>query len=149
MAAWSTCHRSCWVGSSYSITTLLSLWALRLVTVKIKYFWFVTWPLSQSIRWLCGWDPLILSHYPAKLGIHRSCESGDKKFFICHVTTLLICHVNFWVGPLILSPHPAKFGVHRPCESEDIRFFIYHVTTISKCHVTLWAGSSRPKWPSY
>ena len=61
------------MGSSYSITTLLSLWDLRLVTVKIKYFWFVTWPLSQSIRWLCGWGPLILSHCPAKLGIHLWC----------------------------------------------------------------------------
>ena len=113
MAAWSTCHRSCWVGYSYSITTLLSLWALRLVTVKIKYFLFVTWPLSQSIRWLCGWDPHILSHYPAKLGIHRSCESGDTTFFICHVTTWLICHVPFWVGsPHLKSPSCQVWGLY-------------------------------------
>ena len=147
MATWSTCHMTCCVECSYSITTLLSLWALRLVTEKIKYFWFVTWPLSQNIRWLCGWGPLILSHYPVKLGIHRPCESGDITFFICHVT---ISWCATWLcgwGPLILRHHPAKFRVHRPCESEDKTFSIFHVTTISKCHLTLWMGSSHPKWP--
>ena len=89
----------------------------------------------------------MLSQHPAKFGVYGSCESGDILFFICHVTTWLMCHVTLCVGSLILSHHPAKFGVHRPCESEDITFFICHVTTISKCHVTLWVGSPHPKSP--
>ena len=147
MAAWSTCHVTSWVGSSYSIITLLSLWALYLVLVKIKYFWFITWPLSQSIRWFCGWCPLILGHYSAELGIHWPCESGDITFFL--VTWSLGWCITWLCGwiPLISSHHPTKFGVHRPCESEDITFFICHMTTILKCHVTLWVGSSHPKWP--
>ena len=59
-----------------------------------KTFWFVTW--------LCGWDPVILSHHLAKFGVHRPCGSGDITFFICHVTTISKCHVTLWVE----SPHP-------------------------------------------
>ena len=55
--------------------------------------------------------PLILSHHPAKFGVHRPCESGDITFFICHVTSISKCHVTL---PLILNHRPARFGVHRP-----------------------------------
>ena len=85
MAAWLTRHKTCWVGSSYSITSLLSLWALRRVTVKIKYFWFVTWPLSQGVTWLCGWDPLTLSDHPAKFGVHRPYGTGNND--VCNISS--------------------------------------------------------------
>ena len=49
----------------------------------------------------------MLSKYPAKFGVHRSCESGVRPFFICHVTTWLMRHVILWVG----SPHPKSL----PC----------------------------------
>ena len=39
------------------VTSLLSLWPLRFVKVKIKYFWFVMWPHNQSVTWLVGWFP--------------------------------------------------------------------------------------------
>ena len=76
------------------VTTLLSLWSLHLVKVRIKYFWFVTWLLDRSVTWLCGWGPFILSHHPAKFGIHRPWESGDVTSFNCHVTTRWICYVG-------------------------------------------------------
>ena len=82
------------------VTTLLSLQALRLVKVKMKYFLFFTWPLDWCVTWLCGWGPFILSHHPAKFGVHRPCESGDITSLICHVTTWSMCHVTLWVGSL-------------------------------------------------
>ena len=129
------------------VTTLLSLWALRLVKVKMKYFWFVTWPLDRSVTWLCGWGPFTLSHHLAKFGIHRSCESRDITCLIYHVTTCLMCHVTSGWGSLILSHHPTRCGVHRPCESGNITPLICQVTTWSICHVTLSVGSSHPKSP--
>ena len=145
--AWSRTWHVAWGLLILTFTTLLSLWALNLVKVKIKYFWFVTWPLDRCFTWLCGRGLFILSHHPAKFGIHRLCESGDITSLISHVTTWLMYHVTFWVGSLILSHHTAKLGVHRSCESGIITFFICHVTTISKRHVTLWVGSSHSKLP--
>ena len=129
------------------VTTLLRLSALHLEKVKIKCFWFVTWPLDWSVTWLCGWGPFILSHHPAKFGIHRPCESRDITSLIYHVTTCLMYHVTFVWGSLILRYHPARFGAHSPCESGNIKPLICHVTTWSMCHVTLWVGSSHPKTP--
>ena len=60
---------------------------------------------------------LILSHHPAKFGVHRPCKSEDITFFIYHMTTWSTCHMTFWVGCLILSHHPAKFGIHTHFES--------------------------------
>ena len=126
------------------VTTLLSLWALHLVKVKVKYFWFYRWPLDWSVTWLCGWGPSTLSH--PRFGVHKPCWSVDTTFFICHVTMTSKCHVTCGWGSFILSHHPATFGVHRPGDiSGDITFFICHVTTIWKCHVTLWVESSHPK----
>ena len=45
-----------------------------------------------------GGGSLVLSHELAKFRIHRPCESGDITFFICHVTTILKCHMTLWVG---------------------------------------------------
>ena len=87
---------SCWV------STMLSLGSTDLVKVEIYCFLFVTWSLDRCVAWLCGWGPLALSHYPAKFGVHRPCESEDTTFFICHVTMILKCHITLWVG----SPHP-------------------------------------------
>ena len=56
----------------------------------------------------------ILSHHPAKFGVHKPCECGDMTFLF--VTWPRYRNVTWrceW-GPLILSHHPAKFGVHRP-----------------------------------
>ena len=69
-------------------STLPSLVLMNLVNVDIKRFWFVTLPRDWCATWLCGWGPLILSHQPAKFGVHRPCGSGDITFFICYVTTI-------------------------------------------------------------
>ena len=34
-------------------------------------------PCNQRIMWLYGWEPLIVSHSPAKFGGHGHCGSGD------------------------------------------------------------------------
>ena len=129
------------------VTTLLSLWALRLVKVKMKYFWFVTWPLDRSVTWLCGWGPFILSHHPAKFGIHRPWENEDIASLICHVINWSICHVTCGWSSFILSHQLTWFGIHRLCESGNITPLICHVTTWSMCHVTFWVKSSHPKSP--
>ena len=84
------------------VTTLLSLWGLHLVKVKIKYFYFVTWPLDRFVTWLCGWSSLVLSHHPTRFGVHRPCESENITPLICHVTTWSMSHVTLWMG----SSHP-------------------------------------------
>ena len=71
-----------------------------------KYFWFVTWPHDWTITWLCGWIFLILSHHPAKFGVHTLDERRNIMSFICQVTTMSKCHVTLWVG----SPHPRPLG---------------------------------------
>ena len=98
------------------VTILLSLWTLRLVKVKTKYFWLVMWPRNWSVTWLRVWIFLILSHHTAKFGVHTLYESGNITFFICQVTTTSKYHVTLWVGCPHLRHQPAKFGVHRPCE---------------------------------
>ena len=129
------------------VTPLLNLWTLRLVKVTTKYFWFVTWSLDWSVTWLCGWGSFILSHHPAKFGIHRPCESGDITSLIYHMTMCLLCHVTCGWGSLMVSYHHARFGVHRLCESINITPLICHVKTWSMCQATLWVGSSHPKSP--
>ena len=97
--------------------------------------------------WLCGWGPLILSHQPAKFGVHRPCESKDIKFFDLsrdHVVDWCVMWLCRYVL-LILRHYPAKFGVCRPSESGDITFFICHVTAILKYHVILRVWPSHPK----
>ena len=89
------------ISSSWA-TTLQSLGSAGIVKVEIYCFWFVTWPRDRCVTWFCRWDPIILSHYPAKFGVHRPRESGDITFFICHVTVISKCHMTLWVG----SPHP-------------------------------------------
>ena len=49
-------------------------------------------------RHFVGWGSLIQSYYTPKFGVHRSCESGDIPFFICHVTTISKSHVTLQVG---------------------------------------------------
>ena len=56
----------------------------------------------------------ILSHHPAKFGVHKPCECGDMTFFICHVTTISKCHVTLWVGSSHTKSPPCQVWVHRP-----------------------------------
>ena len=49
-------------------------------------------------RHFVGWGSLIQSHHTHKFGVHRSCESGDIPFFICHVTTISKSHMTLQVG---------------------------------------------------
>ena len=51
---------------------------MNLVDVDIKCFLFVTWPRYRSVTWLGGWGPLILSHHPARFGVHRSYVTGNN-----------------------------------------------------------------------
>ena len=75
---------------------------MDLVNVVMKRFWLAMWPRGWCVTWVCRLGLFILSHHPAKFGVHRPCESGDITFFVCHVTTLSKCHVILWVG----FPHP-------------------------------------------
>ena len=75
------------------------------------------------------------SLHPAKFVDLVPCESEDKIFLICHVTTQLRCHVTLWLTSLI----------HTLYESGNITLFICQVTTMLKCHVTLLVGSPHPK----
>ena len=140
MKMWLRCHVIRWVGSSHS-----SYHPAKVVGLgpceKVKYFWFVTWPLDPSVRWLCRWGPFTLRHHSGKFGFHRAWESGDLTSLICHVTTWLMCHVTCGWGSLILSHHSARLGVHRPCESGNITSLICHVTT---CSCVTWLVGGVP-----
>ena len=97
------CHVTFWVGLPHPDSAPYQVLGARgLVNVEIKRFWLDTWPRDRWVMWLCRWGPLIPSHHPLKFGVHRPCESGNITFFICHVTTILKCHMNLWAG----SPHP-------------------------------------------
>ena len=117
-----------WWGILILVTMLLTLWTLPLAKVKIKHFWFAMWPHNWSLTWLYGWSSLILSHHPAKFGVHTPYESGKWKCFL--LVKWPWCWSVMWFcgwGPFILILHPAKFGVHRPCENGNITFFICHL----------------------
>ena len=93
------------------LTTLLNLWTFRLVKVKIKHFWFVTWPLDWCITRLFAWGPFILSHHPTKFVIHKSSESGDITSLICHATTWSMwTWLCSWSSLILIL---AKFGIHK------------------------------------
>ena len=82
------CHVTFWVGSPHPDSAPYQVLGARgLVNVEIKRFWLDTWPRDQCVMWLYRWGPIILSHHPAKFGVHRPCESKDMTFLICHVTT--------------------------------------------------------------
>ena len=85
VTAWSRTWHVAWGLLILIVTTLLSLWVLRFVKVKIKYFWFATWPLYSFVTWLCGWDSLILSHHPAKFGVHRPYGTGNNG--VCNISS--------------------------------------------------------------
>ena len=113
------------------------LGARGLVNVEIKRFWYDTWPRDQCVMWLCRWGPLILSHYPAKFGVHRPCESGNIMFlFVTWPRYGSFTWICGW-DCLTLSHHHAKFGVHRSCDSGDMKFLIWHMIMQLMCHVTL------------
>ena len=96
------CHVTFWVGPPHPDSAPYQVLGARgLVNVEIKRFWLDTWPRDRCVMWLCRWGLLILN-LPAKFEVHRPCESGNITFFICHLTTIMNCHVNLWVG----SPHP-------------------------------------------
>ena len=58
-------------------------------------------------------------YHPAKFVGLASCDSENKIFLICHVTTQSKYQVTLWVGSVILSYYHVKLGIHRPCESGD------------------------------
>ena len=97
------CQVTFWVGLPHlDLAPYHILGARNPVNVEIKRFWLDAWSHDWCVMWLCRWGPIILSQHPIKFGVHRPCESGNITFFICHVTMILKCHVNLWVGP----PHP-------------------------------------------
>ena len=71
------------------------------VNVETKHFWFVKWSSEWCVPWLRRWGFLIVTYHSAKFGVHRPSESGDITFLICHVSTIVKCHMALWVG----SPH--------------------------------------------
>ena len=44
----------------------------------------LTIPLDQTVMWLYGWEPFIISNYLVKFGGHRHCHSGDVTVSVCH-----------------------------------------------------------------
>ena len=55
---------------------------MGLANVEIDFrFWFVTWPQYCGVMWLCGWGPLILSHHPAKFGVHKPYGTENNGVF--------------------------------------------------------------------
>ena len=93
------CHVTFWVGLPHPDSVPNQVLGARgLVNVEIKRFRLDTWLRDRCVTWHCRWGLLILSHHPAKFGIHRPCESGNVTFFTCHVTLILKCHMNLWVG---------------------------------------------------
>ena len=58
--------------------------SIGLVKVEICLL-FVTWPRCRSVTWLCGWNSLILSHHPAKFGIHRPYGTGNND--VCKISS--------------------------------------------------------------
>ena len=97
------CQVTFWVGLPHlDLAPYHILGARNPVNVEIKRFWLDAWSHDWCVMWLCRWGPIILSQHPIKFGVHRPCESGNITFFICHVTMILKCHVNLWVG----LPHP-------------------------------------------
>ena len=63
---------------SFKVTTLLSLGYIGLVKMGILRFSFVIWPRHRRVTWLCGWGLFILSHHPAKFGVHRPCRTQNN-----------------------------------------------------------------------
>ena len=37
--------------------------------------------------WVYGWEPLLVSHHPGKVGSLMHCSIADVMFLICHVTS--------------------------------------------------------------
>ena len=74
------------------------------------YWITVTWWRDQRVT--CMLVGVFLFYYdPAKFEGLASCDSENKMFLICHVTTQSKYHVTLWVG----SPHPKSV----PCLVRD------------------------------
>ena len=77
----SMCHVTLWVGPPHpEWWPYQVLGTMGCVNVKIKHFWFVSWPRDQCVTWLCESGSLILSHHTTKFGVYRTCESRDITF---------------------------------------------------------------------
>ena len=50
---------------------------VELIDCKVKLI------AHQSVSWLCGWRPLILSYHPAKFGVHRPYGTGHN--VVCNI----------------------------------------------------------------
>ena len=60
-----------------------------------------------KVIWFFEWCSHVISHYPVKFGVHRTCEIGVRTFFICHETTynhVIKESCNFvHIGPIPLA----------------------------------------------
>ena len=88
--------------------------------------------MGKRVMWLYPWDPLLVSHTPAKFGSYRYCGSGDITFSVCQViskghATKTYCN--------IMERRPIQLSlVAIGSVSGDKMNLAYHV--ISQDHVT-------------
>ena len=77
--------------SSSKVTTLQIFVIIGFMKEEILSFYFLN-TFSQITRchglmWYHVWVSLIIRHYPATFGGHKSCRKGDILFLICHVSS--------------------------------------------------------------
>ena len=115
------------------------------------------WPDDQKGMLLGNWEPLILSHHPAKFRGHMiwsqiilcvaapqpkspvcrgwclniSCGSGDITFLFCHETSsenVIKCHITtLWEKALYPKPPLCQIWQYRPNRRGDVIFSLYHL----------------------
>ena len=76
-------------------------------------------------------EPVTHRSHSAKFVCNKSCDSRDKKFLICDVTSyyhIIKRHMTLWVD-VTLSSHFAKFDAYRSCGSADITFQLCNETS--------------------
>ena len=102
VTTWSMFHVTLWVRSLCPKSPPCKVWGSQ-----ASWKWRLTSLICHVTTgwyamWLYGWGPSILSHQPAKFGIHMPSKSRDITSLICHVTMWSMYHVTLWVG----FPHP-------------------------------------------
>ena len=97
-----------------------------------------------KVMWCFESRSNVMSHYPVKFDVNRTCGIRDITFFVCHETTYnhvikgLRNYANCAWQPSTISQYLLKFVSHEPCKNKDITFFIRHVTIVPTDHEGWW-----------
>ena len=95
MTKWSMYHVTLWVGFPHPKSPPFPKFG------DITFFILSRDRDIEESRDFVGEGPLILSHHPAKFGLHRPCECENITNLICHVTTISKSRVTLWI--MVLS----------------------------------------------